>query len=258
MQSKQTELNTTSRPNPKPMNQFNKISTTGDPTLAKKRNRNLLRDYYGLSSTSSNHPPEETHDMDSVLFNHQVWFERLIQDSSGSTTSTGSSGSRLDLILSNANQIVSEIRELDGERQSLVYNHHHELVDASVTIGKMKTSAETLDNTLNELQTEFSSISETISTISNSFSSSSSTKPKSQTPKTPSTKEKELTEYLLPIISLPIILRSLINTGNKIKSDQLWGEWEIILKSFEELGIENIKKIGNECREILRQARNLK
>lgn len=144
MQSKQTELNTTPRQNP--MNQFNKISTTGDPTLAKKRNRNLLRDYYGLSSSSSNHPPEETHDMDSVLFNHQVWFERLIQDSttstsSGSTTSsgsasTGSSGS-LDLILSNANQIVSEIRELDGERQSLVYNHHHELVDASVTIGKV-------------------------------------------------------------------------------------------------------------------------
>jgi hypothetical protein len=27
-----------------------------------------------------------------------------------------------------------EIRELDSERQSLVYNHHHELIAASTTI----------------------------------------------------------------------------------------------------------------------------
>jgi vacuolar protein sorting-associated protein 51 len=29
---------------------------------------------------------------------------------------------------------ISEIRQLDGERQSLVYNHHHELIAASDTI----------------------------------------------------------------------------------------------------------------------------
>ncbi len=31
-----------------------------------------------------------------------------------------------------------EIRELDGERQSLVYNHHHELIAASDTIAAVK------------------------------------------------------------------------------------------------------------------------
>jgi hypothetical protein len=31
-------------------------------------------------------------------------------------------------------QCWTEIRELDGERQSLVYNHHHELIAASDTI----------------------------------------------------------------------------------------------------------------------------
>ena len=29
---------------------------------------------------------------------------------------------------------ISEMRELDSERQSLVYNHHHELIAASDTI----------------------------------------------------------------------------------------------------------------------------
>ena len=33
--------------------------------------------------------------------------------------------------------LVIEIRELDGERQSLVYNHHHELIEASDTIRKV-------------------------------------------------------------------------------------------------------------------------
>ena len=30
--------------------------------------------------------------------------------------------------------MVIEIRQLDSERQSLVYNHHHELIAASDTI----------------------------------------------------------------------------------------------------------------------------
>ena len=30
--------------------------------------------------------------------------------------------------------MLSEIRQLDSERQSLVYNHHHELIAASDTI----------------------------------------------------------------------------------------------------------------------------
>lgn len=32
----------------------------------------------------------------------------------------------------------AEIRELDSERQSLVYNHHHELIAASDTIAAVR------------------------------------------------------------------------------------------------------------------------
>jgi vacuolar protein sorting-associated protein 51 len=35
---------------------------------------------------------------------------------------------------------LTEIRELDGERQSLVYNHHHELIAASDTIAAVLMS----------------------------------------------------------------------------------------------------------------------
>ncbi|KAG6333021.1 hypothetical protein ID866_6065, partial [Astraeus odoratus] len=53
----------------------------------------------------------------------------------------------------------AEIRQLDSERQSLVYNHHHELVAARDTIAAMKTRAEGLDADLDMLRAAFSEIS---------------------------------------------------------------------------------------------------
>ncbi|KAG6884485.1 hypothetical protein C0992_006246 [Termitomyces sp. T32_za158] len=53
----------------------------------------------------------------------------------------------------------AEIRELDSERQSLVYNHHHDLIAASDTIATMKTRAESLDADLDLLKVAFSEIS---------------------------------------------------------------------------------------------------
>ena len=81
--------------------------------------------------------------------------------------------------------LVSEIRQLDGERQSLVYNHHHELIAASDTIravgpivrrGKereephpyltqMKSRAESLDADLDKLKVAFSEISRLASEV---------------------------------------------------------------------------------------------
>lgn len=37
-----------------------------------------------------------------------------------------------------SNYYTLEIRQLDGERQSLVYNHHHELIAASDTISAVR------------------------------------------------------------------------------------------------------------------------
>lgn len=37
--------------------------------------------------------------------------------------------------------MVLEIRELDSERQALVYNHHHELIAASDTIAAVRKFA---------------------------------------------------------------------------------------------------------------------
>ncbi|GAA5981211.1 hypothetical protein JCM10908_004024 [Rhodotorula pacifica] len=122
----------------------------GSPALggAEKKKRSRLRDYYGLAKGTPARSGEVL-DIDVPgAFDADAYFHSL-----------ASSASLPDL-LRRENDLLNEIRELDGERQSLVYNHHHELIDASDTIRKMKSRAEALDHSLESLKSSFESISQ--------------------------------------------------------------------------------------------------
>ena len=103
---------------------------TGATSDKKRRAANLLRDYYGLSSpgappasttTTPAVPPDPT-DPDNPAFSKAASLDALLASNT------------LSQLLAKESQLLTEIRQLDGERQSLVYNHHHELVAASDTI----------------------------------------------------------------------------------------------------------------------------
>jgi hypothetical protein len=79
---------------------------------------------------------------------------------------------------------LPEIRQLDSERQSLVYNHHHELIAASDTIGAMKAHAESLDADLDLLRAAFSDISRLCNEVSPE-SQGRDTPPRRQIPPSP-------------------------------------------------------------------------
>lgn len=103
--------------------------------------------------------------VDSSAFDAKAYYEQLITTAS------------LPALLKRENGLLSEIRELDSERQSLVYNHHHELIAASDTIAavrlatssfdgaacswqaQMKSRADHLDADLDLLRAAFSEIS---------------------------------------------------------------------------------------------------
>jgi len=86
-------------------------------------------------------------ELDSTTFDAKAYYEQLITTSS------------LPALLKRENELLTEIKELDGERQSLVYNHHHELIAASDTIAAMKTRTESVDANLDLLKAAFSEIS---------------------------------------------------------------------------------------------------
>ena len=77
--------------------------------------------------------------LDSLAFDAKNYYEQLITTSSlpallkRENELLSGKGTSLHLF-TNVSLFPPEIRQLEGERQSLVYNHHHELIAASDTI----------------------------------------------------------------------------------------------------------------------------
>ncbi|KAG2047011.1 hypothetical protein BDR06DRAFT_898219, partial [Suillus hirtellus] len=85
---------------------------------------------------------------DSAAFDAKSYYEQLITASS-----------LLALLKRENDLLTGSCRPRSCETQSLVYNHHHELIAASDTIAAMKTRAEGLDADLDLLKAAFSEIS---------------------------------------------------------------------------------------------------
>ncbi|KZT73608.1 vesicular transporter [Daedalea quercina L-15889] len=133
-------------------NERSRMSPPAAGERPKTRARDLLRKHYGLGvgpppPLGSGAKAADPMDLDSAAFDAKAYYEQLITTSS------------LPSLLKRENDLLSEIRQLDSERQSLVYNHHHELIAASDTIAAMKSRADHLDADLDLLRAAFSEIS---------------------------------------------------------------------------------------------------
>lgn len=126
-------------------------------SATKTRAMDLLRKHYGLGVGPPTPVPGKSNDpmnMDSPAFDAKTYYDQLITTSS------------LPALLKRENELLAEIRQLDSERQSLVYGHHHELIAASDTIAVMKNRAESLDADLDSLKAAFSEISRLAAEVS--------------------------------------------------------------------------------------------
>lgn len=243
---------------PNNIQQSGTSSPSGGGRSKRRLNNDLLRNYYGLDSGSvtpnsiasgmDNNALGSTSsdplDPDGSSFQVDLAFKKIMQQRS------------LSLLLKEESDLLTEIRELDGERQSLVYNHHHELVSASETMKNMKEQADALLPSMNAMQSSLQSISST---------SESLVLPKEITQSLPvkqSNKGLNLPSDILakaqPVIELPQRLRDAVLLGNGqeglIKAQGLWGSLESVLANWDEAGVKGAKEIMNECRQVLRQA----
>ncbi|KIK16094.1 hypothetical protein PISMIDRAFT_113996 [Pisolithus microcarpus 441] len=135
----------------------------------KTRARDLLRKHYGLGVGPPPPLPGNQNDpmsMDSVAFDAKSYYDQLITTSSLPTLLKRETELLSGNIHHHCLHGTAEIRQLDGERQSLVYNHHHELIAAQDTIAAMKSQAEALEGDLDMLKAAFSEISRLVTEVS--------------------------------------------------------------------------------------------
>ncbi|GJN92147.1 hypothetical protein Rhopal_005177-T1 [Rhodotorula paludigena] len=181
-------------PSPSFSRRASAVSSVGggaSPSVAasERKRRTRLRDYYGLGAAKAG----DTADLDAPdAFNADSYFQNLASTAS------------LPDLLKREIELLNEIRELDGERQSLVYNHHHELIDASDTIRKMKSRAEALDSSLDSLKTSFQSISQLSASLAPPASSTSCSPPRPATsPRSPETPQTPSRRHLSTLPESP-------------------------------------------------------
>ncbi|CAO1635013.1 unnamed protein product [Sympodiomycopsis kandeliae] len=233
--------------------------------------RDRLRDYYGLGSTGNSQGSSSSQQATqgpSSTFSESV-------DSSYKTLINRNQS--VSALLKAQSDLLTEIRELDGDRQSLVYNHHTDLVEASEMIRKMKAHSDSLAPTLGDLSSSFESIAKLSDQLKTSlqpaFSPPLAPQPENaagQYPNTVTKSDLNVQRDLIPIVTLPQRLRDIIalgwdtETGERSTSaeeqglpaaEALWGRHESILSSWAKAEVPGAADIAAECRATLREER---
>lgn len=129
----------------------------------------------------------------------------------------------------------------------------------------MKSRALALDASLDSLKASFQSISQLSTSLSSPSTpppprafpppSHPSSHPLHSLPESPPQTAFDPLLHLPALLSLPILLRALLASGERKKADQLWGLWEPSLRAWEEEGVSGAEEVGRECREVLRGGR---
>lgn len=121
------------------------MAATSRSTAPARSDRDRLRDYYGLAG-----PDDQAASSSAAASSSSS--PSLGPTSAPSKPSRDALPTSIPSLLRSHASLLTSMRELDGERQSLVYNHHGDLVAASQTISKMKEQSDQLTATLQGLQ----------------------------------------------------------------------------------------------------------
>ncbi|KAJ4290883.1 hypothetical protein N0V90_010079 [Kalmusia sp. IMI 367209] len=142
------------------------------PPTTTRRNRAALRDYYGLKATKENESkiseesastelgPEEDEtlaELDATSFNADAYVNNLL-------AKEGLKG-----VLRVEADLVSQIRNLDSDRKSLVYDNYSKLLSATSTIRRMRGNMDPLAPTTHTLGPAIAHIAETAASLSSSM-----------------------------------------------------------------------------------------
>lgn len=132
--------------------------------------------------------------------------------------------------------MLTDVRELHADRQSLVYNHHQELVAAAETVGQMRSGIDELNKTSDALGAHFTAIDELRRTLS-------------VLPE----RDQACAEWsaVYPVIALPATLGTLADQQKQTELESTWSTYQPVLESWLASGVAGAAELLDSCRAVV-------
>ncbi|CAI6339055.1 unnamed protein product [Periconia digitata] len=234
-----------------------------------RRNRTALRDYYGIKpasvketdakishdTTQSHLDPEDDEtltELDAADFDADAYVTNLLATEG------------MKAVLRVEADLVSQIRNLDSDRKSLVYDNYSKLLSATSTIRRMRGNMDPLAPTTHTLGPAIAHIAEIAASLSSTrevvpakpqglglLIGDNTTGAASPGTKTSMDSAKERQRNTIRwVLSTPRRLQYLIDQEREEEAEQDWGQVRRILDKWE--GTAGVRELKEECEEIMR------
>jgi len=140
----------------------------------------------------------------------------------------------LSTLIMMENDLVQDIRNLDGERKSLVYDNYNKLIAATETIRKMRTHLDPLDPNQSSLRPSIQRIAE-LSVSLNPIEDNHAT--------------NSLAEQVRWAIQSPERIRQLVRDGNRQQAEEDAERLKLVMKNWE--NVKDSQELLNQCKAAL-------
>jgi hypothetical protein len=236
----------------------------GNP--AQRRNRAALRDYYNLKAKGHPAPAQDlsrtasvtsttsdstitsgvvapSNDVSSALpselddptFNTEAYVQSLLKSSD------------LRSILRTEATLISEIKNLDGERKALVYDNYSKLIKATQTIGNMQEGLNARNvGDLEKLQPAVAGIGKMAEELDNTKGSGGAAGV--------NRKERQRRELARWVVGAPARFEVYSEEGRRDEMNSEWKDVSIALSRWK--GVKGVDQITSKCEEIMANATN--
>ncbi|KAF2664903.1 hypothetical protein BT63DRAFT_78953 [Microthyrium microscopicum] len=241
--SSRTSLDHASNPSAPPS--LSRASVSGPP----RRARVALRDYYGLKSGAadgSRGSVDTTASRVGGSIGGGSRLDALDREGfdAGAYVRQVLETERLEGLLSLENELVGEVRTLDGERKALVYDNYSKLISATDTIKKMRSNMDPLAPATSTLAPAIAHIAETAASLSSELD-------KGAVEGLTTGQKKQQRQRLLiqRAVDCPTTLTSLIDEGH---NDEAIEEWATVQKILDRCqAVAGIAELRERCQKII-------
>ncbi|KAL8673542.1 MAG: hypothetical protein Q9168_002031 [Polycauliona sp. 1 TL-2023] len=223
-------------------------SQANSPARPARRNKNALRDYYGLqaaapadaSNGQQRSQLEETilgttlSELDTPGFDAEAYVRNVLARES------------LQGLLKIESGLINEIRSLDGEKKALVYDNYSKLITATDTIRKMRTNMGPLTPTTSTLTPAIAHIAETAASLATSLQSRSAQAPEDEA----LAKQQRHRQTVRWVLGAPNRLRDLVEEDRTEEARKDWEQVKNLLQRWNE--VQGVDEVRQQCLAIMR------